>query len=228
MEQVSFLGSLDKKDLILTIANVFTSLDYKVLLVDATLMQRLKYIVPYVGEKKTITYVAEYQGIDVALGFMRLEDIARYLGKEKLDYDFVLIDSDNVQTMNSFDITKSEKIYFVTSYDQYEVARMVETFQYYNKPMEVTKAIVSADLSDKQAQYLNYLMNQTLVKLKDVGIQFIDTIEDRKAALENQLTKEIRLKHYTTTYKDSLTYITSLIGEKTINPNDIKKVIKKL
>ena len=45
MEQVGFLGSYDKKDILINVGKVLTGLGKKVLVIDATLMQRLKYIV---------------------------------------------------------------------------------------------------------------------------------------------------------------------------------------
>lgn len=228
MEQVGFLGSFDKKDLLIDIGKVLTGLGQKVLVVDATLMQRLKYIVPNVSNNRTITYISEYQGVDVALGFMNLPGIAQYLGTNQIPYDFVLIDTDNVQTMNSFMIPRLRTNFFVTSYDQYEISRAIECFQYFNQPMEVIKVVFSADNTTEQAEYLANLMEKTPVKLKTAEVHFADTIEDRKATLENQLMKEIKLKRYTNSYKDSLEYFVALVAENIVNQADIKKIIKKL
>ena len=70
MEQIGFIGVNDKKDLLLNVAKVMTKLNKSVLIVDATIMQRLRYIVPKVSS--TPTYVSEYDGVDVAVGFVNL------------------------------------------------------------------------------------------------------------------------------------------------------------
>lgn len=228
MEQIGYLGSFDKKDMLLNVGKVLTALGQRVLIVDATLMQRLKYIVPNVSSNNSITYISEYQDIDVAVGFMNLMGIAQYLGNNQIPYDFILVDSDNIQTMNSFMIPKMNKIFFVTSYDQYEITRMIEIFQYYNQPMEVIKVVLSSDNTTKQAQYFAHLIEKTPVRLKSAEVHFVDTIEDRKATLENQLMKEIKLKRYSTSYKDSLEYITAITAENIVSQADIKRVIKKL
>ena len=107
MEQIAFIGTFDKKDLLLNIAKVLTECGSKVLIVDATLMQRLKYIVPKVSNN-SITYISEYLGIDVALGFVNLESIAQYLGSNNsLPYDFVLIDTDNYEFIYDFKNSKN-------------------------------------------------------------------------------------------------------------------------
>ena len=132
MELIAFVGTFDKKDLLLNIAKTLTECGSKVLIVDATLMQRLKYIVPKISNN-SITYISEYLGIDVALGFINLNGIMQYLGNNNsLPYDFVLIDTDNIQTMNSFMISRIQKIFVVTSYEQYELKRTIELLKYYN------------------------------------------------------------------------------------------------
>ncbi len=67
MEQIGFIGVNDKKDLLLNIAKTMTKLNKTVLIVDATMMQRLRYIVPRISS--TPTYVSEYDGVDVAVRF---------------------------------------------------------------------------------------------------------------------------------------------------------------
>ena len=228
MEQVGFLGSYDKKDLLLNIGKVLVSLNYRVLIVDATLMQRLKYIVPNVSSNNSITYISEYQCVEVALGFMNVMSIGQYLGTNELPYDFILIDTDNAQTMNSFMVSRLRKLFFVTSYDQYEINRAMETFQYLNQPMGVIKVIISADNSPQQADYVRRIIGKTPVMLKEAEIYFVDNIDDRRVTLENQLMKEIKLKRYTNTYKDALEYATTIAAENIANQADIRRMIRKL
>lgn len=48
MEQVGFIGAMDKKDLLLNVGSVLAKSGLKVLLIDATSVQRLRYVVPMV------------------------------------------------------------------------------------------------------------------------------------------------------------------------------------
>lgn len=227
MEQIAFIGTYDKKDLILNIAKVLTECGLKVLVVDATLMQRLRYIVPKISNN-SITYISEYLGIDVALGFINLNGIMQYLGNmNNIPYDYVMIDTDNIQTMNSFVIDKSKKIYVVTSYEQYELRRTIELLKYYNHPIEATKVVISADLENKQEEYFNKLLSETPVKLDSNVIEYADTTQDRKVTLQNQLIGDLSFNHYSSTYKDSLEYHTSLIAEGRLEQSFIRKVIRK-
>lgn len=227
LEQIAFIGTYDKKDLILNIAKVLTECGLKVLVVDATLMQRLKYIVPKISNN-SITYISEYLGIDVALGFINLNGIAQYLGNaSNIPYDYVIIDTDNIQTMNSFMVDKSKKIYVVTSYEQYELRRTIELLKYYNRPIEVTKVVFSADLENNQEEYFNKLLSETPVILKKDIVEYADTTQDRKVTLQNQLMGDLSLYHYSSTYKDSLEYHTSLLAEGRAEQSIIRRIIRK-
>ena len=78
MKKVGFIGAYDKIDLIIYVAKILTTLNKKVLVIDATTIQKARYVVPAINP--TITYVTEYEGIDIAVGFQNIQDIKRYLG----------------------------------------------------------------------------------------------------------------------------------------------------
>ena len=59
MEQVGFFGPIDKKDLLLNIGRILTEFGKKVLIIDGTYLQRLRYVVPKIGESQSVTYISE-------------------------------------------------------------------------------------------------------------------------------------------------------------------------
>ena len=92
MKRIGFIGAYDKTDLILNIAKILTIMQQRVLMVDSTIMQKAKYIVPAINP--TLTYITDFEDIDVAVGFNNMEDIKGYLGIEEggeLPYDIVLV-----------------------------------------------------------------------------------------------------------------------------------------
>lgn len=229
MEQIGFIGALDKKDLILNISKLLTALGKRVLIVDATMVQRLRYIVPNVGNgQNNRTYISEYQGIDVALGFMNLNGVAQYLRQNNLPYDYILIDTDNINTFGSFGLHKFRQNFFITSFDQYELQKGMEIFNFIQVPMEIYKVVFSANITKKEDDYLDYLIGQTSIKWKDEKIMFVDTDQDRRANLENQLTKEIKLKRYSSNYKSGLEYIAGIIMGDNIDKRSINQILKKI
>lgn len=228
MEQIGFIGFYDKKDILLNIGKIFSYLGKKTLIVDATMMQRMRYLVPKVSANNSITYVSEYQGTDVAVGFMNLGQIAQYLGANQLNYDFVIIDSDNIQTMYSFMIPNMKKIFYVTSYDKFEVEKSKELFANINRPMILTKVAISSNLNADESNFLVHTLENNYIKFdKDKEVLFEDSDKNRAVILQSQLVNEISFKKFTNTYKDSLEYITALISEGDIQQSEIRSIIRK-
>ena len=52
MKKVSFIGSYDKIDLIVYIAKVLVATGKKVIVIDSTILQKAKYIVPVIKPTK--------------------------------------------------------------------------------------------------------------------------------------------------------------------------------
>ena len=74
MERVAFIGSYDKTDMLLMIARALVIAGKKVLLVDSTALQKSRYIVPAM-KQRTPQYITRYENIDVAEGFISLQDL---------------------------------------------------------------------------------------------------------------------------------------------------------
>ena len=226
MEQIGFIGAYDKKDLLLNIAKIIAKLNKNVLIVDATIMQRLRYVIPKISS--TPAYVSEYDGIDVAVGFMNYMNIASYLGKTNLDYDVVLVDTDNPQTMSSFMVQNSKINFFVTSYDEFELQRSLEILSVVQAPINLTKIVISSDMENKEHDdYLDYILKDYPVTWNKDKILFPDTDSDREVTLTNQLIKQVNIKDYSSTYKDGLEYIVSLILEGIVDQSSIRRLINR-
>ena len=65
MKTVGFLGGYDKLDFLLHVARILTLSEKKVILIDATEMQKTKYVVPTISP--TQSYITEFEGFDVAV-----------------------------------------------------------------------------------------------------------------------------------------------------------------
>ena len=224
MEQIGFLGAYDKKDLLINVATVLTSAGKSVLIVDATSVQRMRYVVPNVSTNQSFTFVSEYSKIDVALGFMNLNGVAQYLRKN-LNYDYILIDCDNPQTMNSFGITSMKKIFFVTSYEQYDMMKGAETLRYVQLPIEVIKVISTTNMVDAEDKLLNSKVANSNIKWSNKRIEFSDLDVDRKAILKNQFSRQISFKSFSKDYKQWLEYLINIITDNTV---DAGRIIKKI
>lgn len=229
MRKIAFVGAYDKTDMILYIAKICQAMDKKILIIDATTLQKAKYIVPVINP--TTTYITEYEFMDVALGFDGFDDIADYLNVESLDsaYDIAFIDTDNYEGYEKFEISEAEKTYFVTSFDIYSLKRGLEIFAGIEKKQVLTKVLFSRDMLKEEDEYLEFLsMNYNIEWEKD-KVYFPFDRGDQSVIFDNQRAAKIIFRNLTSQYKDALMYLAeSILEVEGINTSKVKKVIRNI
>lgn len=222
MKKVGFIGGYNKTDMILYVAKMLTIAGKNVLVVDATKEQFAKYIVPTINP--TFSYVTNYENIDIAIGFNNLKDIKDYLAEE-LNYDYILIDIDNFESFENYDMENCFKNYFVTSFNLYSIKKGLEILINLAQPVELTKVIFSKEILDEENEYLNFLSLGYKVNWNDYRVYFPLEMGDESAIIDNQRLSKIKFKNLTTQYKESLMYIAEeLIGER--DASDFIKALK--
>ncbi len=205
MEKINFIGAYDKTDSIMYIAKILTEMKKKVIIVDATITQKSKYVIPTVENKNE--YITNYYNIDFAIGFTNYNDIKTYLGMPQsaaFTYDYMLIDIDNSDLLNNFDVYSSKKTYFVTSFDLYALKKGVEVLKRLSLPVEITKVYFSNLMSQTEDDYFNYIATGCRVKWNQEKIYFPLLNEDLDVIKENQRLSKIRFKGLSNEYKTSL------------------------
>lgn len=205
MEKINFIGAYDKTDSIMYIAKILTEMKKKVIIIDATITQKSKYVIPTVENKNE--YITNYSNIDFAIGFTNYNDIKTYLGmpqSAEFTYDYMLIDIDNSDLLNNFDVYSSKKTYFVTSFDLYALKKGVEVLKRLSLPVEITKVYFSNLMSQTEDDYFNYIATGCRVKWNQDKIYFPLLNEDLDVIKENQRLSKIRFKGLSNEYKTSL------------------------
>ena len=205
MVKINFIGEYDKTDYIMYIAKILTEMKKKVIIVDATITQKSKYVIPTVENKNE--YITNYSNIDFAIGFTNYNDIKPYLGMPQsaaFTYDYMLIDIDNSDLLNNFDVYSSKKTYFVTSFDLYALKKGVEVLKRLSLPVEITKVYFSNLMSQTEDDYFNYIATGCRVKWNQDKIYFPLLNEDLDVIKENQRLSKIRFKGLSNEYKTSL------------------------
>ena len=226
MKKVGFIGMYDKTDLMLNIAKILTTMKKKVIVVDSTLTQKAKYVVPVINP--TVTYITDFEDIDVAIGFKNEKEIKEYLGlpeNEKLPYDVMLIDADNAESIEIFELGSATKNYFVTAFDLYSLKRGLEILSGLKKPMELTKVLYAKEILKEEDDYLNFLSLGYKVMWSEFKIYFPIENGDWSVLAENQRVAKIKFKKLSAQYKDNLTYITSEILND-VSENQIRRAVK--
>lgn len=241
MKKIGFIGAFDKSNFIIYASKLLEQLNYKVLVVDATNNQKLKYIIPSINPTKA--YITNFENIDFAVGFESWEEIEKYLGiifdtndendKEEIKeknpkddlYDYVMIDVDESEKIKSFDLDDIEKKYFVTSFDMYSLKKGVSSLNGFANHVSLTKVLFSYESYKEDEEYLNLLTMEYNITWNEYTIYFHILGEDNKVFEENQRLEKIKYRRLSPNYKESLAYVVQDIDKKH-NISSIKKLMK--
>ena len=242
MRKIGFIGAYDKANFIIYTAKILRMLDYKVLIVDTSRIQKIKYIIPSINPTKS--YITSFEDMDFVVGFDSWEEIEKYLGvsffsneeNEELEkqetekikkelYDYVLIDIDSTEMLESFEIEKADKNYFVTSFDLFSLKKGMDIFKNLEKSIDLTKIEFSYDNSKEDEEYLNYISLEYKINWNNYALYFKILGEDNKVFEENQRVEKIKFRRLSVNYRDSLAYVIQDISREE-NMGKIKKAMK--
>ena len=225
MKKIGFIGAFDKTDLMVYVARILVELQKKVLIVDSTILGKARYTVPSISPSKY--YVTEFEGIDVAIGFNNLENIADYLGFYELQYDLVLIDVDSHENFLKFNLENSDKNYFVTGFDNYSLKKGLEVIGKMPTKIPMTKVLFSRDMLQEEEDYLNFLSFYYSVQWEEGKICFPFDNGDSTVIIENQRAAKIGFRNLSLEYREGLLELTNEIMPE-IKEGEIKRVIKNI
>lgn len=226
MEKIGFIGGYDKTDLMLYIAKILTEMGNKVLILDTTKKQKTRYVVPAINP--TISYITEFQNIDVAVGFENFEAVQYYfgIGDEELLYDYALVDLDSIEGANQTGLSITDKVYFVTAFDLYSLKKGVEILTDLKNPLKLTKVYFSRTFYSEDDEYLEFLALGKKVIWDETIIYFPLENGDETAIAENQRLGKLKFKNLSSDYKDGIIALSShILGERN---REIKNLIKNL
>ncbi len=226
MKKIGFIGAYDKTDLLLNIAKILTTMKNRVLIIDSTINQKARYVVPAINP--TISYITSFEDIDIAVGFKGLEEIKNYIGvTNELPYDILLVDCDTIYRIEDFTLDLSDKNYFVTSFDIYSLRRGIEILNNFKVPIPLTKILFAKEILKEDDDYLNFLSIGCKVLWNQEKIYFPIENGDLSVIAENQRVQKIKFKKLSIQYKDSLNFIVQQILNQT-NDSKIRRTIKNI
>lgn len=228
MKKIGFVGAYDKTDMILYTGKVLSALRQKVLIIDSTLTQKAKYVVPVINP--TISYVTDFEDMDIAVGFNSFDEIKKYLGltrEQELDYDFIMIDVDNLESFEKFGLKDADRNFFVTSFDLYSLKKGLEILQGLREVTSLTKVIFSKEIFKEDDDYLNFLSTGYKIAWNEYRIYFPMENGDLTVIAENQRVAKVRFRKLSTSYKEGLTFLSQEVA-KDISESQIRRVIKNI
>ena len=224
METIGFIGVYDKTDLLLNISKILTVMGKRVLMIDSTVIQKAKYVVPFINP--TISYVTDFEDIDVAVGFNNLNQIKQYLSvTEELPYDIVIVDADTVERIEEFQLENAKKNFFVTAFDVYSLKKGLEILASMKKPIDLIRVLFSREVLSEEEEYLNFLSQGMKMIWSEYKVYFPLENGDLTVLMENQRVEKIKFKKLSAQYKEGLIAISNVIlGDK--SESAIRKAIK--
>lgn len=225
MKKIGFIGAYDKTDLLIYIAKLLVENDVKVLIVDATTLQKTRYTVPCIMPSRK--YITTYEEMDIAIGFENLQEIMNYAGTQDFNYDIMLLDIDNRKAFENFEMYTSDKNYFVTAFDNYSIKKGLETVGQSEEKMLMTKILFSKNMDRDEDEYLNFLSFYYAVKWSKEKIYFPFEAGDSSVIVQNQRNARISFKELSMQYKEGILEIISQIAPE-IRLGDVKKKLKNI
>lgn len=228
MKKIGFIGAYDKTNLILSVAKVLAMAEKKVLVLDNTITQKCKYVVPVINPTKS--YITTYEDIDVAVGFENIQKLKQYLSldeNEKMEYDFFIVDTDTFEGFNAFELQSSDKKYFVTSFDTYSMRKGIEILNQLSAPINITKIFYSKDLLQEEEEYFDYLALGSRAVWDEEKIYFLLENGDFPAIMENERISKIKLKNLSNEYRENIKTLVNDI-EPEIGDKKVRSIIKEL
>lgn len=228
MKKIGFIGAYDKTDIILGIAKVLAMANKKVLVLDNTITQKCKYVVPVINPTKS--YITTYEDIDVAVGFENMEKLRQYMGLqdgENLEYDFFIIDTDTFEGLSTFGVQSANKIYFVTSFDSYSLKKGIEILSQLGVPTRITRIFFSKEMSREEEEYFDYLSLGIKAIWDEEKLYFPLENGDFPAIMENQRISKIKFQNLSDEYRRNIRFLVSDIDSE-LDDRKVKNIIKEL
>ena len=226
MKKIGFIGVYDKTDLVLVISELLVKSGRKVLFIDATKDEKAKYIVPSI--MPTVSYITSFEDIDVAIGFENFTQVKQYVcadDENEMEYDYVFIDTDDIEKIKMFELTSSDQLYYVTSFSGYSLRKGIEILRKVDLPLRMTRVFFTKEMLKEEDDYFDYLTLDLKIKWNDNKIYFLLENGDLSARMENNRLQCIKLRNLSIEYKENIIYMASQICPE-VNERFYRKIVK--
>lgn len=230
---IGLMGYVNKSDFVINLAKILNVMDKKVLVIDCTVENRLKYSIPVIEIDKS-SYVTNFDGVDYAIGFKSMEDIKNYMCNEISnvdEYDYILMDIDNSYSYESFKSNSINMIFFFMEYTNISVEKNKELLRALldDKPtgenLVITKVLFRPYITRASSEYYENKMADFNVIWTTEPYEMDYEEQDRIADIEAQQSGYVELSKHTKSFENTIIDMaTDILGEFTAG--DIRKALK--
>lgn len=233
MKVIGLIGYTDKYDFAINIAKAINLMEKSVLVIDATLDRKLKYVIPALDNVGRY-YITQYDNIDFAVGFNSMHDVENYMIGQNIKlekYDYVLIDMDSPKSYELFRTRGLDKIYFFVETSVLSVEKnkdIVKALRIYNQneKIKMSKVIYRSYISRAASDYFDK-------KIAGYGVEWNEPIyeipledTDKIVSIDSQFGGYIDIKRHTKVYIANLADLAAEIMEN-VNSKEIITQIKR-
>ena len=232
MQVVGLIGYMDKYDFAINLAKALYSMEKSVIVVDATLDRKLKFVVPALSNVGR-SYITQYNNIDFAVGFDSMHDVENYMSEQGINislYDCMLIDIDSPKSYEFFRSRGIDKKYFFIDTSVLSIAKnkdIIKAIRVYNQSEEnvkLTKVLYKGIMSRAAEDYFKNAIIDYSVDWQEPEYEIMQDDMDKVVDIDSQYSGIIDLKKHTKQYLENLAQITAqIIGEPSY-----KNVIKEI
>ncbi len=234
MKVVGLLGYSEKVDLVTSLSKVINLMGKTVLVIDATLDKKYKYIISSLDimDKE---YVTQFDGVDYAVGFESMNDVENYMIKQKINislYDYILLDIDNPKTYEFFRSRVFNNIFLVMDTSMLGYKKNLEilnSFKVYNvdkTEFKISRILYRAYMTRASDKFIENKLSTIECNWDERDYEIVESEQDKMMYLDFQISGFIQMRKHSNMFINSVIDITTKIIED-VNASMIKKAIKK-
>ncbi len=237
MKCVGFVGNIDKTELVMYVAKMLSTLGKKTVYIDATTEQKTRYIIPTIGDtNEDNQYVVQHDGVDFAIGFTNMLELKKYFlskGEDFTEFEYVLVNTDNTDMCDEYDLKNANELFFVSSYDKFHIVKGIELLKYMcamkrktdtEAQVVLTKILYFSEVNTADSKYIDILSQNLPLLWKHDPINFPYDQGDLSVNIQNQYNSKIDVRFLTSGYKEGIiTTVSCITGD---DKGTLKKVLK--
>ena len=230
MPVIGLIGYVDKYDFAINLAKTINIMNKSVLVVDATLDRKLKYIVPALNNIGR-AYVTQYNNIDFAVGFDSMHDVENYMCDQGINiglYDYIIIDMDSPRSYEFFRTRGIDKMYFFITTSVLSVAKdreIIKAIRVYNQDeIKMTKVLHKSFISRAAEDYFESQISDYNVNWQEPTYEIPDDEIDRQVNTDSQFSGIIGIKKHSKIYISTIADMTAEIVDDVTSKEVIKEI----
>jgi hypothetical protein len=230
MPVIGLIGYVDKYDFAINLAKTINIMNKSVLVVDATLDRKLKYIVPALNNIGK-AYVTQYNNIDFAVGFDSMHDVENYMCDQGINiglYDYIIIDMDSPRSYEFFRTRGIDKMYFFITTSVLSVAKdreIIKAIRVYNQDeIKMTKVLHKSFISRAAEDYFESQISDYNVNWQEPTYEIPDDEIDRQVNTDSQFSGIIGIKKHSKIYISTIADMTAEIVDDVTSKEVIKEI----